>query len=308
MVPTAEKNRQERNKARNRAQAQLVKNIVLQKERVNLKRARNSRDEEKPERQLEKPVSERRKQLEKRTSGISATTDDFVEVSPKEKQWTKKKKKTGEEKQGNPRVPVPHARKKNSAVSSVVIRPGADMTFAQIVKDLKQNVKPDVRKTAGGNIFLAFKSSTTSGKAFQEAVQKVVKEKGKVSLRTPKVTLGLRDLDETVTKEKVINALRTAVEGTCELDTHVIGPSPRGQMTTLVNTDPVTARKLLDKARVRVGWVNCRIRERVTMQRCFKCLGYGPSKAKCGGPDRSINCCPNRSNIATIIISIIIYY
>ena len=58
------------------------------------------------------------------------------------------------------------------------------MTYAQIVKDLKQNVKPDevdvtihtVRKTAGSNGFLAFKSSTCSRKAFQEELQKLVKE------------------------------------------------------------------------------------------------------------------------------------
>ena len=61
------------------------------------------------------------------------------------------------------------------------------MTYAQILKDLKQNVKPDeaevtihnVRKTANGNVLVAFKSSTM----------------------TPKVTIKVRDLDETVIKE-----------------------------------------------------------------------------------------------------------
>ena len=92
-----------------------------------------------------------------------------------------------------------------------------------------------------------------------------------------------------MTKDEVVNALRTVVDETCELDIHVIGLSPRGQMTALVNTDLATTTKLLDKPRVRIGWVNCRIRERVSAQRCIKCLGYGHPKAKCGGPDRS-NC------------------
>ena len=91
--------------------------------------------------------------------------------------------------------------------------------------------------------------STTGGKAFQKAVQEVVKEKGKVSLRTQEFTLEEQDLDETMTKEEVVEALRTVVDGTCELDTHVIGPSPRGQVPALSNTDPVT--KLLDKTGVR---------------------------------------------------------
>ena len=40
----------------------------------------------------------------------------------------------------------------------------------------------------------------------------IVKEKGKVTLRTPKVTIEVRDLDETATKEEVVEALRTVVE------------------------------------------------------------------------------------------------
>ena len=62
---------------------------------------------------------------------------------------------------------------------------------------------------------LAYKSSTTSGNASQEAIQRVVKEKGKVSHWMPKVTLEVRDLDETTTKEEFIEALRTIVGGTC---------------------------------------------------------------------------------------------
>ena len=60
-----------------------------------------------------------------------------------------------------------------------------------MIKDLKQNV----RKTAKSNVLLAFKiSSIISRKAFQEAVQKIVKEKGKISLRMTEVTLEVRDI------------------------------------------------------------------------------------------------------------------
>ena len=133
------------------------------------------------------------------------------------------------------------------------ITPGAGMTYAQIVKPDEVDVTiHNVRKTAVGNVLIAFKSSTTSGKAFQEAVQKVVKERGKVSLRTPKITLEVRDLDEIVTKEEVLNALRTVEEGTSELDNHVIEPNPRGQMTALVNMDPAEARKFLESKNFRI--------------------------------------------------------
>ena len=85
--------------------------------------------------------------------------------------------------------------------------PQAGITYAQNMKDLK--------KMANGNVLLAFKNSTTSGKAFQKAVQRVVKQKGKVLYRTLKVTFEGRDFDETMTKEEVVEALKTKVCGTC---------------------------------------------------------------------------------------------
>ena len=91
-------------------------------------------------------------------------------------------------------------RKKRPAVNSSITNE-AGMTYVQILKDLRQNVKPDkvditihiVRKTANGNVLLAFKSSTTDGKAFQKAVQRFFKETGKVLLRM----LEVPDLEET---------------------------------------------------------------------------------------------------------------
>ena len=141
----------------------------------------------------------------------------MAEVGTRKKKRKRKKKNTGGENKGNPRVPAPRAQKKRPAVNSVVITPGQGMTYAQILKDTPQNVNPDeaevtihnFRKTANGNVLVAFKSSTMSGKASQEAVQGVVE-----------------------------------VEGTCELDTHVIVPSPRSQMTALVNTDPCRSMQL----------------------------------------------------------------
>ena len=77
------------------------------------------------------------------------------------------------------------AQKKRPVVNSIVITPEAVMTYAQILIDLKQNVKPvevdltilNVRKIANGNVLLAFKSSS----------------------RTPKITLEMRDLEERMT-------------------------------------------------------------------------------------------------------------
>ena len=119
-------------------------NIVLQNERVKLKRARNPRDDDKlEERQPQKPLLEREKQPEKKTSRTPGSTNDFVKVSTRKKEEDKEEKKTGGDNEGTPRISASRARNKKAMVDSVVIMPGAGMTYAQILKDMKQNVKPN---------------------------------------------------------------------------------------------------------------------------------------------------------------------
>ncbi|KAK9731282.1 hypothetical protein QE152_g13795 [Popillia japonica] len=45
---------------------------------------------------------------------------------------------------------------------------------------------------------------------------------------------------------------------------------------------------------MKIGWVGCRVRKRVTLIRCYRCLDFGHTRAGCNGPDRSdlcVNCC-----------------
>ena len=42
---------------------------------------------------------------------------------------------------------------------------------------------------------------------------------------------------------------------------------------------------------VKIGWImNCRIRESVDVERCYKCHGYGHRQQDCKGTDRSKLC------------------
>jgi hypothetical protein len=91
--------------------------------------------------------------------------------------------------------------------------------------------------------------------------------------------LVMRDLDRTVTE----NEIRTAIGA-------VIGPNGMGEqiqisdlkkpqggmagMATLHLPD-VEADRLLEVGRVRIGWNQCRVQERMVPMRCFQCLRFG---------------------------------
>ena len=48
--------------------------------------------------------------------------------------------------------------------------------------------------------------------------------------------------------------------------------------------------KLLKAGKYKVGWVICRVRRRIPLVRCFRCLGYGHHSRDCKGIDRSNTC------------------
>ena len=60
------------------------------------------------------------------------------------------------------------------------------------------------------------------------------------------------------------------------------------------------ARSLLGLGRLRVGWVNCCIREYVEVARCFRCQGYGHVLRDCTLPGRKDACwsCGGGSHVA----------
>ncbi|CAH2108400.1 unnamed protein product [Euphydryas editha] len=64
----------------------------------------------------------------------------------------------------------------------------------------------------------------------------------------------------------------------------------RGQRAAFCEIDETNAIKALDKARIKIGWINCRIWPVVRITRCYRCLGYGHPTRTCKGQDRSKFC------------------
>ena len=89
-----------------------------------------------------------------------------------------------------------------------------------------------------------------------------------------KRSLKLTDLDETITREEVVAALCIALGKPDLGDQCRLYKRFCGVQTAVVRLTETDAQSLLvGLGRVRVGWVNCRIREHVEVARCFRCQG-----------------------------------
>lgn len=182
---------------------------------------------------------------------------------------------------------------------AILIKPEAGKTYAEILGQIKAKVKPDelntevkfVRKTRDGGVLVVVGKSDDEMKALQEAIQSAVGQTGTVKGKVSRTILEIRDIDGLTTTEEVANAIRK--ETSCteeEAKVRLFDPNAREQRVALVEMDQTRAAALLKKGKIRIGWVNCRVRVRANVMRCYRCLGYGHQKGKCGGLDRSANC------------------
>lgn len=68
---------------------------------------------------------------------------------------------------------------------------------------------------------------------------------------------------------------------------HIFGSNWAEQYMAVCNLESHEAKVLLGQRRIRIGWVRCRVRQGLTVIKCFKCLGYEHMKANCTGKDRT---------------------
>ena len=208
--------------------------------------------------------------------------------------WWEKRNKKENKKKKEREVPAPFAqepkekkkvpRRSPAARSGDAIRVMAkdDESYAEILKAMKAKVNPQnsgaevlsIRRINKKEILLVLKKGGDVS-AFEKALDQAVGERADVKSLVSKRLLDVRDLDESVTREEVVAAPCIALSKPDLGDQCRLYKRFGGVQTAVVCLTEADVRRLLKLGKLRVGWVNCRIRELVEVARCFRCLGYG---------------------------------
>lgn len=175
---------------------------------------------------------------------------------------------------------------------AIVIKTTGAASYADILrqvkaepqlKELSQNVR-GVRKTAKGELLILLEktSDPASGK-FQNAVQTVLGTNAEVKILTEVVQIEIRDIDEVTSKEEVLEALKNNFAELKLSPSNILSlrRAYGGTQTATISLVPESASKLIKAAKVRIGWVVCRIRPKISPMRCFKCMDFGHAASKC---------------------------
>ncbi|KAL7728639.1 hypothetical protein ACLKA6_012630 [Drosophila palustris] len=193
---------------------------------------------------------------------------------------------------------------------AIIIAASGEQSYADILRKVKTDDKLSsfgqaverIRKTQKGELILQLNKSGEDTSAFRELIGESLGEMASVRAMTHRVVIECRDLDEVTTSEDIREAIKNQLQisDIPQEDISLRKAYDSTQIAT-VRMSAECARKALNVGRLKVGWVNCRLRERVSLTRCFKCLEFGHMARQCKSEvDRSDMCrrCGLKGHIA----------
>lgn len=239
-----------------------------------------------------------------------ATTTTATEWSTVVKKAKKKKKKSQSQdrqsatvaKEGKPEAnkPKPKIALRAPRPDAIKIKASAEVSYADLLRKVKATPElkslgdrvTKIRRTRAGELLLELGHAGEEALALEKKVSATLQKSANVQLLTQKEALTIRDVDETTTEAEIAEAV-TTVAGQCEFPPGSIklrGAYGGTQVATVL-LPALVARKLLQSGKLRVGWVNCRVRIRDTPPRCYRCLETGHFAGDCKSEvDRSKQC------------------
>lgn len=193
-------------------------------------------------------------------------------------------------------------RRKRARPDALLIKKSDEISFADLLRKVK--VDPtlntlgervsNIRQTYSGDLLLELQTIGDQPKTaiFREQLARAIGGNASVKTLTQETLLVIKDMDEVTTSEEVREALEAQfqeVKGVCIVKS--LTKAYRGTQTAVVSLPNTMVGKVLEVGKVRIGWVSCRIREKIELTRCFKCHGYGHRSWNCRSEaDRSKLC------------------
>lgn len=144
--------------------------------------------------------------------------------------------------------------------------------------------------TKDGDLIIKLQKGSKAG-PMAEAVKQALGNEVMARQLSSKTLLEIRDIDASTTEDEVKKALIGGLEGAApeEVKIRALRPAYRGTQLALAIVPEAAARSLLMAGKLRVEYVFARVRKRVEIPKCYKCLGFGHVAAKCKEADRSEN-------------------
>lgn len=201
--------------------------------------------------------------------------------------------------------------KEKTRPDAIVVAAKGELSYADILRKVKAepklgnlgNTVTRIRRTQKGDLLFQLKGTGEKTQEFKGLIGETLGKEAEVRTLTHRILLEVKDIDEVTSKEDICEAVKTQynLNGVSGTDVVNLRNAYGGTQTATISLPADSAKKLLESGRIKIGWVNCRIRERKPLTKCFKCLEFGHTARQCKSEfDRSKQCrrCGEEGHIA----------
>lgn len=185
-----------------------------------------------------------------------------------------------------PSVGKKHVDKNTEAI---IIRTGEN-TYADMARKIKDGIKPETlglniksfKETKDGDVLIVTKIGE-AGTLRTEIEKKI--EDAQIENKFGMEQVNILDLDPSCTKEEITDVISNTIEIPKEfINVKNLRSNRRGCSIATVALPAMDADKLAKVGMIKVGWIWCRIKTKVTITRCTNCLEVGHSTIYCKRP------------------------
>ena len=211
----------------------------------------------------------------------------------------------GEEEAGKRKKKKPsQTAEKQTLPKAFLISANDNASYADILKKVKEGLREhelentidEVRRTNNDKLLIVLdRKSGDKLELLQRKVASVLGNEAEVSGRSQEIKLSIRDLEETTTEDDVKLALQKAAGSVIVVPRNwimALRPAYKSTQIASVKLPEEVARKVMgERGRIRIGLVNCPIKEVDRPRKCFKCWNSGHIAINCPSQiDRSSLC------------------
>jgi hypothetical protein len=176
---------------------------------------------------------------------------------------------------------------------------GEGTTYAETLKTLREKMVDKetlkeikgVRKTLKGGALLTLKEGGT--RKLKSTLEEILQNRRIITMKEGKdVTIHLRGLDSMTTKEEVKESVIATglIKRKERLLVKALRPAYGESQTATITAIEEDARRIIKEGTVRVGLSLCAAQERLDLEKCYRCWGYGHKARDCEEEDRSESC------------------
>ena len=169
--------------------------------------------------------------------------------------------------------------RKANDTEKIIIK-GNGKSYAELLKNVKHSVDlkrtgvkvNKVKQTRKGDLLLEVLGKTDANK-LKEELKTNVKEIQLIH-KSKETVMHLTDIEADVEEDELKEEIlrNTAGMGTDDIMVTSIRPTKHGTQSATISVSQKWADHLDSIGKVRIGWTYCRIRKRVFIVRCFRCL------------------------------------